>query len=114
MNDENEQECICYRKQDFQLVCCILNSGKDSNWFIGRVFFMEGVFYLGEYRFCYPSSLVPLLFQSFYSSEKKNKKDFHGNRAQLEVYSHHQVFHTNTKNLTGLKKCLYWKTRVSI
>ncbi len=44
MNDENEQESICYRKQDFQLVCCILNSGKDSNWFIGRAFFIEGVF----------------------------------------------------------------------
>ena len=35
MYDENEQESVCYRKQDFQLVCCILNSGKDSNWFIG-------------------------------------------------------------------------------
>ncbi len=97
MNDENEQESICYRKQDFQLVCCILNSGKDSNWFIGRAFFIEGVFIWANIVSAIHQVCSRFCSNLFIHLKKKNKKDFHDNRAQLQVYRPLQVFHTNAK-----------------
>ena len=59
---------------------------------------------MGEASFCISASSSPLSISIFFILEEKIKKDFHYNRAQLQVHLSLQVFHTNPKNSFSLPK----------